>query len=313
MKGFDPKWRDFPHYIIGITKEIWEERGVATLNHYYATDLIFRMASGIGQGNQHVIAATLGTLAEFPDRQLLAEDVIWSGSPEAGMLSSHRVYCHATHTGYGQFGKPTGKRINFRAMADCHAKNNVIDDEWLIRDHGAICRQLGREPAEVARTLTSRPFTPDQDIPGPYRGKGNEHESGQDFARTLQRIMQADMAVIRETYDRACSLHYPGGQQVRGYAEAENFWVGLRAALPSARFSIDHQIGRFDKDLGRRAAIRWSLQGKHDGWGCFGAPSGAEVYIMGCSHAEFGPWGIRAEFTLFDEVAVWQQIHAHTG
>lgn len=27
MKGFDPKFRDFPDYIIGITKEIWEDRG----------------------------------------------------------------------------------------------------------------------------------------------------------------------------------------------------------------------------------------------------------------------------------------------
>ena len=33
MKGFDPKWKDFPDYIIGITKEIWEDRGIATLDH----------------------------------------------------------------------------------------------------------------------------------------------------------------------------------------------------------------------------------------------------------------------------------------
>ena len=29
MKGFDPKFRDFPDFIIGITKEIWEDRGIA--------------------------------------------------------------------------------------------------------------------------------------------------------------------------------------------------------------------------------------------------------------------------------------------
>ena len=27
MKGFDPKFADFPDYIIGITREIWEDRG----------------------------------------------------------------------------------------------------------------------------------------------------------------------------------------------------------------------------------------------------------------------------------------------
>lgn len=24
MQGFDPKWKDFPDYILGITSEIWE-------------------------------------------------------------------------------------------------------------------------------------------------------------------------------------------------------------------------------------------------------------------------------------------------
>ena len=32
MKGFDPKWKDFPDYILGITAEIWEGRGIATLH-----------------------------------------------------------------------------------------------------------------------------------------------------------------------------------------------------------------------------------------------------------------------------------------
>jgi len=28
MRGFSDQWKDFPDYIIGITKEIWEDRGV---------------------------------------------------------------------------------------------------------------------------------------------------------------------------------------------------------------------------------------------------------------------------------------------
>ena len=42
MKGFSNRWKDFPDYIIGITKEIWEDRGVGTLNHYYAPDIPVR-------------------------------------------------------------------------------------------------------------------------------------------------------------------------------------------------------------------------------------------------------------------------------
>lgn len=64
---------------------------------------------------------------------------------------------------------------------------------------------------------------------------------------------------------------------------------------------------------GRRAAARWSLRRRHDGWGAFGSPSGADVHVMGFTHADFGPWGIRAEFTVFDETAIGKQILLHTG
>ncbi|MFT5226025.1 MAG: hypothetical protein ACI8XX_001777, partial [Polaribacter sp.] len=89
MQNFDPKFKDFPDYILGITKEIWEERSLATLHDYYAKDIIVRTAGSLVVGNESVISATASTLATYPDRTLLGEDVIWSGTPEQGMLSSH--------------------------------------------------------------------------------------------------------------------------------------------------------------------------------------------------------------------------------
>ena len=65
-----------------------------------------------------MIAGTMATLAEFPDRQLLADDVVWCGTPETGMLSSHRISCTATHTGSGIYGTASGKRLAFRAIAE---------------------------------------------------------------------------------------------------------------------------------------------------------------------------------------------------
>lgn len=54
--------------------------------------------------------------------------------------------------------------------------------------------------------------------------------------------------------------------------------------------------------------MRWSLTGKDAGAGYFGAPTGAEVHVMGITHAE---WGLRRQFTLIDEVAIWKQILLH--
>ncbi|MCB1376032.1 MAG: nuclear transport factor 2 family protein, partial [Rhodobacteraceae bacterium] len=76
MKGFDPKWRDVPHFVMGITREIWEDRAIASLTHRYAPGLIVRSPASVVVDNARVIAATMATLAEFPDRELLGEDVI---------------------------------------------------------------------------------------------------------------------------------------------------------------------------------------------------------------------------------------------
>lgn len=322
MKGFDPKFRDFPDYIIGITKEIWEDRGIATLHQYYSDDIVVRSPASVVLGNANVIGATMATLAEFPDRTLFGEDVIWSGTPEEGMLSSHRLLSTATHAHDGVYGTATGKKLTYRILADCHAINNQINDEWLIRDQGAIVRQLGMEPKAYAADLIAAeggpeacvpPLTPATDQPGPYKGRGNDNAWGEKYADILSRIMGADMAAIPAEYDRACHVEYPGGQTGHSHGDVDQFWMGLRASFPDATFQIDHQIGRDDPMMPPRAALRWSLHGRHSGWGRFGPPTGAEVYLLGISHAEFGPWGLRREYVIFDETTIWKQILLHTG
>lgn len=322
MVGFDSKWKDFPDYIIGITKEIWEDRGLRTLDQYYAEDIIVRSPMAISTGKETVVAATMSTLAEFPNRTLYGEDVIWSGTPEVGMLSSHRIISTATHLGKGVYGEASGIQLKYRIIADCHAVNNKINDEWLIRDQTAIAKQLGFTPKEFALRLIEEEggldkclpaFSPSQDISGPYQSIGNDDQWGLKYEDILKQIMNADFSVIPQEYDRACQLEYPGGVNGLSHADADNFWMQLRASFPNAQFKIEHRIGRDDEMMPPRAAIRWSLQGKHDGWGAFGKPSGADIYIMGACHAEFGPWGIRREFTLYDEVAVWKQILMHLG
>lgn len=322
MKGFDPRWQDLPDYILGITKEIWEDRNISSLHAYYASDMPVRSPASVVIGNKNVIAATMATLAEFPDRQLLGEDVIWCGDDENGLLSSHRLLSTATHAYDGIYGKATGKTLTYRIIADCAAKNNQIYDEWLIRDQGAIIRQMGWEPKAFAADLIAReggpeacvkPLTPKNDVPGVYKGKGNDHPTGRRYADIVQRIMAADFAVIPAEYDRACHLELPGGVTGHSWPAADRFWLGLRAALPSAVFDIHHTIGRDDPEFSPRAALRWSLTGKHDGWGAFGAPTGTELHIMGICHAEFGPWGLRREYVLIDETAIWKQIVLQTG
>mgnify|MGYP006275502345 FL=1 len=322
--GFDPKWRDVPDYILGITREIWEGRDIAALRRYYADDLVVRSPASVVRGNDGIVAATLATLAEFPDRDLPGEDVIWCWTDAArtAFLSSHRLLCTATHRGAGVYGAPTGRWLTYRILADCWCRENRVADEWLVRDQSAIVRQMGVDLVDWTRGLIAReggpqaclrPYTPAADIAGPYDGAGNADSWGEDLAASLAALMDADFAVIPRAWDRAAELAHPGHVSAHGHAGAEAFWLPLRAAFPSAAFTIHTRIGRADADQPPRAALRWSLDGRHDGWGAFGRPTGAQVHVMGITHAEFGPRGIRREWTLIDETAVWKQILLATG
>lgn len=322
MLNFDPKWRDFPDFIIGITKEIWEDRQVSLLETCYAPDIVVRGAGGMKIGNQAVIDDTLAKMAAFPDLQILAEDVIWSGSDTQHYLSSHRSVITGTQTGDSIYGPASGKRYHARCIADCSVTAGVFDDEWLVFDTSSIVAQLGHAPRDFVRrqiedeggpAKARRPFTPDQDRVGAYRLRGNDNPWGSRYAEILTRIMGKDIAVIPQTYDRAVRVEHPGGQGGWMPAFAEAAWMGLRSSFPQARFSIHHVIGNDEPGLPPRAAVRWSLDGRHTGYGRFGTPTGADVHVMGICHAEFGPRGLSREFVLYDEVAIWKQIGIAAG
>ncbi len=314
-----PRYTDFVNYILGITGEIWEGRRVDLLHEVYSEDILVRSPEGVTVGNRNVIAATMATIAEFPDRQLLGEDVIWEHAGSDSWYSSHRIMSTATYSGNGKYGPASSRRLHYRVIADCHAAEDSrhgwqINDEWLVRDQGAIARQLGFEPRQFVEASLdgSLPptsyYLPDADsLESPYGGTGNDAESGKRLEQILQRLMRAEFSVISREYDRAVHLGHPGGDRY-GRPEAEAFWLGLRSAFPDAEFQVWHRIGRSDPGLPDRAAIRWTLEGKHSGHGLFGRPTGKHAFILGITHAEFGRRGLRAEYTLIDEISVWRQL-----
>lgn len=56
--------------------------------------------------------------------------------------------------------------------------------------------------------------------------------------------------------------------------------------------------------------MRWRLRGRHLGSGRYGAASGAEVEILGISHADWENGQVLREWVQIDDVAVWMQILA---
>ncbi len=315
MRDSESDDQGFGEFLRRVAETTWNRRGLeAALAGACHPQMICRNALAMGYGAEALRGEALELLAALPDLAARSEDVVWSGSGRVGMLGSQRLVMQGCHDGSGAFGAPTGKRIRFRVLTDVYAKDNRISEIWAVRDTGAILRQLGINAAAWARARLrpgdpdSGPFHPGIDQPGPYTGSGNANHWGMAFAEVVERIMQHDFSEIAEQYDPAARLCYPGGAIGEGVGAAERFWFGLRAAFPSAKFTVHHRAGREDRLMPPRAALRWSLTGRHDGWGSFGKPTGAMVHVMGISHAEFGPNGIRREWTLYDEAAIWMQI-----
>jgi predicted ester cyclase len=317
MKGFDKKYKDFPDYILKITKQIWEGKDVDSIGEFYTDDIPVRSPFGITYGNKPVIEATYNTLKEFPNRQLLGEDVIWNGNDDKGYHSSHRILSKGTHLGEGFYGKPTGKDIYYRVIADCACKGNQVYDEWIVRDQGAMVRQIGYTPKEFAQIMIDKEgglgkakklFDRNDIKPSDYQPEKIKKDSaGQKYSEILSKVFEEDYDF--NDYNRASSIYWPGNKLGHGREDVSKFWNSLKDIFTDIKFTIEH-VGYLDEsDKNPRASIRWFLEGIHsEDSEDYGKKTNSKLFIMGINHVELNQDGIIREWVLFDEVAIWKQI-----
>ena len=317
MKGIDKKYNSFPDYILKITKQIWEGKDVNSIANFYTEDIPVRSPFGVTYGNKPVIDATFATLREFPNRQLLGEDVIWNKDSEDGYHSSHRILSKGTHLGDGSYGKPSGKNIYYRVIADCACKNNQVYDEWIVRDQGAMVRQIGFTPKEFAQKIienegglenSKKIFTLKSDMKSEYKPNPAPKDSvGVKYSNILNTIFTNDYNF--SDYARAASIYWPGNKIGHGREDIEKFWQSLKGAFSNFKFSIEH-IGYLEEQgKNPKASIRWFLDANHSNkTSDFGEATNKNIFIMGINHAEISDGKVIREWVLFDEVAIWKQI-----
>ena len=313
-----------PDFIYGITREIWEDRGIGgKLDKYYAPDILLRAATGFTGSNQGVTAQTLQTLHQFPNRQLVGEDVVWTGYDDGSFLSSHRLTSVMTHTGDGILGRAQGKVVRSRIIADCWVRDQVVVEEWLVRDQAAFARCLGLEPRALAEDMVERErrqgvpvsfFLPAHDKPGKFKPAVQDDEIVAGVVSHLMRLWHSkETAAIRDLYFHGAAFHAPGGSLLYGHGDIDTFVLGYLASFPDAEYRVESAQVNRDPERPVRIALRWSLSGSHSGFGHFGEPTGAPVYVMGMSHLQVTKGRVMAEYMVTDEVSVWKQILAHSG
>jgi predicted ester cyclase len=313
IKGFDAEFRDLDHYIRVITDRIWEGRRIDDIHRYYSDDCAVETPSSVSIGLQPVIDGTRATLAAFPDRRLLAEDIIISGDGDGGFLSSHRILSPMTHAGAGAFGPPSGKGVLVRTIADCVCVNNRIVHEWLVRDQAAIARQIGLNERDLAqrwlneRGRFSKPAMPA--APAPYVSFIDQSELAQTYAALYRRLWtRGDASNLASRWHEGVIAATPGGETQVGVNALAGFWSAVTASFPDAQFEVEHLVANHREGRATSIAMRWRARAVHAGAGRYGAPSGQPVEVLGISHADVEHDRIVREWVLMDDVAIWMQV-----
>ena len=324
--GFEPIYSDIVDYILRCTHRIWEGKDVGLCRTHYAETCVMHTLHGPSSGLDAVVQGTVGTLAAYADRIVVGEDVIWSQDAPGLFHSSHRITSRSTHAGADPFfGAATGRVQVATTVADCLVRDNLIVEEWLVRDNAGAALQLGLSPATLARSLADADAQGDQARHG-WRGQwiGAVRDSAVMLpaadhpAHLPARALAAALAEDRygeaaQACSPAVEIRWPTGRRGVG----QGAWIGclmqLRAIVHHARFQLDHWCARPLPGGDVAVALRWSLAGIHGGPGPWGHPTGRDLLVFAVSHYRLRAGLVMEDATVFDELAVLRQVAGGLG
>ncbi|MEM6639536.1 MAG: ester cyclase [Pseudomonadota bacterium] len=301
-------------YILRITYEIWEQRGIDRIRDYYSADGPIYALAGVTRGAEVVVDGTRAMLDAFPDRILVGDDVVWSGTLTAG-YSSHRIISTMTHRGDGPLGPPTGRQARILTIADCLIEDGIIVREWLFRDQVSLVRQLGLDPVVVATTVRRGQTNETRDWLAAERARlhaGGEHVDHPDTAwivDTLHALLvTGDRDKVATSHAEFAALHAAGDDLKSGREPLERHYADLRRAFQLDHLSVDHVMTLDERADGQTVAVRWTACGEHVG-DYLGLPAtGRPVLIGGSTHWRRWNGRIIVEWTVFDGVGVLAQL-----
>jgi predicted ester cyclase len=324
MPGFDPAYINIVDYIVRITHRIWEEKDIGYIYDTYAHDGMVWDDFGLTSGRDKVVAHTAGTINAFPDIRIIADEVIWAGSPASAFHSSHRTQIFGTNTGYSQYGAPTGKRVQFWCMANCVMQDNEIFYEHVVYDFAQLIGQLGLDVVETAKRfaranaselpmdfLASEPSrTRGQMKPERMAVAADIGDDPEPFVRAaLHNIWnRRDFSLMDRVYHPSVLTQATAGRVFHGVGQLRSFMLSQLAMFPDLLFTVDDLYWMGNPKDGFLVAIRWSIAGTHRGNGRYGAPTGREVDLWGITHWVIENNAVTKEWTMFNEFGVLMQV-----
>jgi hypothetical protein len=329
LSGFDEEFVDIVDYIIRITHRIWEQKNVGLCYRYYGDICPVYTLGNYSECVELVVQNTLKTIAAFPDRSLIGENVIWRKNAENSYYSSHLITSIMTNTGTSEFGPATNKTGRVTTIADCVCVDNKIVEEWLVRDNSFLIKQLGIDVLDAAIHFAK--IVPHSTFNKWYDEQYNRvfaiehreektvsasHWEPQEFAQSwIQTLFnQKQFSKLNSFYHVACTQQWPGGRKSTGLAQISGTLIQWLAQCPNAKVTVDHIATVPFEDDCIDLAVRWTLAGNYNAHDKRLAQlSGQRFYVLGVSHLRLRNSKIINEITVFDEIALYANLIRESG
>jgi predicted ester cyclase len=326
LRGFEPHYTDIIDFIVRATHKVWEQKDVGYIYELYSHRTPVTDDYGLEWGRDKVIENTLQFINAFPDIRLIADEIVWAGDDEVGFYTSHRTIFKGTHTGFSQFGPPTGRKVQLWLIANCVSVANEIVLEHVIYNTSSMLQQMGYDLREKARELGNRRaaagglndprFGEPARLPGqgkpahlpPSTSAGFDVE---DFLRrTLHYVWNWRMlGRIEEAYAPNMRFYGVTDRALYGAGEYQSFVLSMLAMFPDLAFTVDDLYWMGNDAEGYTTATRWSIVGTHTGPGVYGEPTGRRVYMWGITQHVIQHGRITEEWMTWNEFDVMQQIY----
>ncbi len=324
LLGFDDEFVDIVDYIIRITHRIWEQKDIGRCYDYYADYCPVHTLGGYCDSVEVVVQNTLKTIAAFPDRSLIGENVIWSYDEDETYYSSHRITSIMTNKNASEFGPATGNTGRVMTIADCVCKDNRIVYEWLMRDNSFLVKQLGISPFDAAKFQAQQPISEEfaSWIASEYKRvrarkamltaspKGVEEDHFGFVSKWVDTIFnQKNFNQLAQLYHLTAKVQWPGGRRTTGLPGIAGILTQWLAQCPDSRATLDHiavvPFGSERIDI----AIRWSLAGTFSSRDAqYSQFSGQALFLLAATHLRIHQGKIEQEWTVFDEVSMLSNL-----
>lgn len=327
MPGFG-NWLDPVDYIVRITYEIWDQKGMGKIYDYYKHNSLVHTSDGDTYGRDQIVANSVSKLAGYPDIRDFIDDVIWAPDGNGGFHTSMRWTWTGTNTGHTVYGPPTGKKVVVWGIANCYIKNNYVVEEWVTYNEISLIRQLGFDPEAVLNATANKGAsavgsTGTHGAVERLRGQLPPEEFGENDGRysdieyfvrkSYHDIFNRRMfTAFTENYDKGYRYHGPSDRELTGIGDFLQDQLNLFQAFPDLALNVEDFYCLYDAERDEyRTATRWNIIGTHNGFGIYGPGSGCHVVISGISQHIVKNGRFIEEWSIYDEMALMRKIRGY--